>query len=90
MLIFTLAETVRAIRWGERKRLWRFVAASFALVVSGSSALLLGMRHPTTNFWAGQGFGSNWACENLGKASAQVCFREAPRPAGQASSTKAK
>ena len=74
-----LWQAIEAYRRRERGRLWRSAVAGVALIVVGTASLWVSVRYPNARFGGGQAFGPGWECENLGKGSAQVCFRDAPR-----------
>ena len=74
-----LWQAISAYRWRERARFWRSATAGVALAVLGAASLWVSVRYPNASFGGGQAFGPDWDCENLGKGSAQVCFRGAPR-----------
>jgi hypothetical protein len=76
--IFSACAAINVARWHYRKRMWRFLFLSLPLLICFSVTLWIGVQYPNANFWWNQGFGSDWECANLGKGTAQVCFRDKP------------
>jgi hypothetical protein len=68
-----------AITWNDGTPL--ATTSSQCIAVLGTPALWLGIQYPTANFWGGQGFGSTWECEILGRRGAKVCLPDVPQPA---------
>jgi hypothetical protein len=66
-----------AFRWGERKRFWLFLGATFPLTVLAIALLWVGIGYPRLNerLAGNMGFGPEWNCSS-DASGAGVCLRK--------------
>jgi hypothetical protein len=71
-----------AFRWGERKRFWLFLGASFPLALVAAALLWIGIGYPHLDerLAGNMGFGPEWNCSS-NAAGGGVCLRKPEPPA---------
>jgi hypothetical protein len=77
-----------AFRWGERKRFWLFLGATFPLAALAVALLWIGVGYPhfDERLAGNMGFGSEWNCSSDANGGG-VCLRNLQPPASMAPPT---
>lgn len=85
----TLWQAIVCLRWSERRAAALWSAAALPLFGLALALTWFGLRHPDLDLWNSRGLGPGWACANLGRPAADVCFRDA-QPAVRSDAKDAK
>jgi hypothetical protein len=70
---------IDAFRWRDKKRLLLALFAIPPLIAAAIGSLWMGIHYLAYDFWGNRGFGPDWECRKLARASVNVCIRDLPQ-----------
>src|SRR5262249_36850777 len=68
-----------AVKWQDRKLLWKSLAVSMPLAAATAGVLWVGHQSWYLNSSGNYGFGPDWEC-TIPKTGAEVCIRDVQKP----------